>query len=129
MATDPSGAARAILDALQGAVDARDADVLFTLFDESAVLIGAAGDGRNREGLRRYLTAVATQPGSLRWEWQEIVPFHQSARSLGFAAFGEIVVSDGSGERRAPIRLTLFAVQTPNGWRIRQFHGSIPSDF
>lgn len=129
MATDPSGDARAILDALQGAVDARDADALFTLFDESAVLIGAAGDGRNREGLRRYLTAVATQPESLRWEWQEIVPFHQSARSLGFAAFGEIVVSDGSGERRAPIRLTLFAVQTPNGWRIRQFHGSIPSDF
>jgi len=75
------------------------------------------------------LTAVATQPESLRWEWQETVPFHQSAGTLGFASFGEVIVSDGSGERRAPIRLTLFAVETTDGWRIRQFHGSIPSDF
>jgi ketosteroid isomerase-like protein len=129
MTADRSGDARAILDALQGAVDARDADALIALFDEPAVLIGAAGDGRNREGLRRYLTIVATQPESLRWEWQEIIPFHQSARSLGFAAFGEIVVSNGSGERSAPFRLTVFAVRTSSGWRIRQFHGSIPSDF
>jgi len=48
---------------------------------------------------------------------------------LGFAAFGEIIVSLGSDERRAPIRLTIFAVRTPSGWRLRQFHGSIPSDF
>ena len=129
MTADSSGDPRAILDALQGAVDARDADALVALFDESAVLIGAGGDARNRDALRRYLTAVATQPESLRWEWREIVPFHQSASSLGFAAFGEIVVSDGSSERRAPIRLTLFAAQTPNGWTIRQFHGSIPSTF
>jgi SnoaL-like domain len=55
-------------------------------------------------------------------------PFQQSGGALGFAAFGEIVVSDGSGERRAPIRLTRLAVQTTEGWRIREFHGSIPSD-
>jgi hypothetical protein len=92
-------------------------------------LIGTAGDGRNRDGLLHYLTAVATQPESLRWEWREVVPFHQDAASLGFAAFGEIVVSLGGDERRAPIRLTIFATQTPNGWRLRHFHGSIPSDF
>jgi hypothetical protein len=76
--------------------------------------------------VRRYLIAVATQPGSLRWDWQEVVPFHHDESSLGFAAFGEIVVSDGTTEQRAPIRATLFAVQSPDGWRLRQFHGSIP---
>jgi hypothetical protein len=59
----------------------------------------------------------------------DVVPFHESAETLGFAGFGEIVVSDGTRERRAPIRLTVLAIRTPDGWRLRQFHGSIPSDF
>lgn len=121
--------ARTILDSLQAAVDACDADALIALFDDSAMLIGTGGDGRNRDALVRYLTAVATQPESLRWEWGEVIPFHESAGVLGFAAFGDVVVSDGSGERRAPIRATILAVQTPDGWRMRQFHGSIPFDW
>jgi uncharacterized protein (TIGR02246 family) len=129
MTPEAVAAARAVLDAIQRAVDAHDADALVSLFDDPAVLIGTAGDGRSPEALRRYLTAVATQPESLRWEWREVIPFHQGAGSLGFAAFGDIVVSDGNGERRAPIRATLFAVESPDGWRLRQFHGSIPSDF
>jgi hypothetical protein len=99
------------------------------LFDQPAVLIGAGGDGRDADGLRRYLTAVATQAESLRWEWREIVPFEQGVATLGFAAFGELVISDADGERRSPFRLTLFAVKTSEGWRIRQFHGSIPAEF
>ena len=127
MTSDPVSDARSILDTLQATVDGRDPDALISLFDEPAVLIGAAGDGRNRDTLRQYLTAVATQAESLLWEWQEVVPFHHDAGTLGFAAFGDIVVSNGSGEQRAPIRLTVFAVETPQGWRLRQFHGSIPS--
>lgn len=129
VAADPLTDAHAILGTLQATVDRREHGALLSLFDDPAVLIGTAGDGRNRDALRDYLTAVATQPESLRWDWHEVVPFHQDAASLGFAAFGEIVVSLGGDERRAPIRLTIFAIQTPNGWRLRQFHGSIPSDF
>ena len=99
------------------------------MFDHPAVLIGTAGDGRNPDALRRYLTAVATQTASLRWEWREIVPFHQGPDTLGFAAFGDIIVSDGNGERSAPIRLTVFAIHAADGWRMGEFHGSIPSDF
>ena len=110
-----------ILRDLQAAVDARDADRLIALFDEPAMLIGAAGDGRTREGLVGYLTAVASSE-PFCWEWSEIVPFFQNDASLGFAAFGEIV----AGDVRAPIRATLFAVETANGWRLREFHGSIP---
>jgi hypothetical protein len=129
MAADPLTEAHAILRTLQVAVDHRELDTLASLFDDPAVLIGTAGDGRNRDTLRRYLAAVATQPESLRWEWREVIPFHEDAGTLGFAAFGEIIISLGSQERRAPIRLTIFAVQTAHGWRLRQFHGSIPSDF
>jgi hypothetical protein len=63
-----------------------DRDALIGLFDESAVLIGSSGDGRDRQGGRRLT----------------------------------------SGEMRAPIRVTVLAVETPDGWRLRQFHGSIP---
>ena len=54
MPGDPSDDASAILAALQTAVDSRDVDALISLSDESAVLIGAAGDVRNRDALRRY---------------------------------------------------------------------------
>lgn len=129
MAPDPLTNARAILHTLQTTVDRRDLDALVSLFDDPAVLIGTAGDGRNRDTLRQYLAAVATQPASLRWEWRDVITFHEDAGALGFAAFGEIIVSVGNDERRAPIRLTIFAVQTQHGWRLRQFHGSIPTDF
>ena len=129
MHADGTADARAVLAMLQASVDGRDPDALIALFDEPAVLIGTAGDGRDTDGVRRYLTAVATQPESLRWDWTDIVPFHDEGECLGFAAFGDIVVGDDGAERRAPIRLTLFAVRTSEGWRIRQFHGSIPSDF
>jgi uncharacterized RmlC-like cupin family protein len=125
----PLADAQSILELLQAALSARDADALVALFDDPAVLIGTAGDGRNREALQQYLRAVATQPESFRWDWREVIPFHHGGASIGFAAFGEIVVANGDGERRAPIRLTIFAVLTPNGWRLRQFHGSIPFGF
>ncbi len=115
-----------ILRAVQAAIDARDAEGLIALFDEPAMLIGTSGDGRDRERLVGYLTALVTQPESVRWEWAETVPFHQADGELGFAAFGEIVVTSESGERREPIRATVFAVEREDGWRIRQFHGSIP---
>jgi ketosteroid isomerase-like protein len=124
--TEAVADARSILGALQAAVDARDADGLIALFDDSAVLIGTSGDGRNPEALRRYLTAVATQQESFRWEWSEVVPFHRTEDSLGFAAFGEIVMTTADGERREPMRLTVLAVRSAGGWRLRQFHGSIP---
>ncbi|MEA2365393.1 MAG: hypothetical protein QOI32_905 [Thermoleophilaceae bacterium] len=122
-------ACEAILRDIQSAVEARDPGALADLFDEQAVLVGTGGDARDRDAVIEYLTAVATQRESLRWDWHEVVPFHQGADTLGFAAFGEIVVSDGTAERRAPIRATLFAVDAGDGWRLRQFHGSIPSDF
>jgi SnoaL-like domain len=116
-----------VLTALQAAVDARDLGVLEELFDDGAVLIGTSGDGRDADGLRSYLTAVARQPGSLRWEWDEVVPFHETADEIGLAAFGEVVLAEDGREVRAPIRLTIFAVRGPQGWRIRQFHGSNPA--
>jgi hypothetical protein len=115
MTADALGEAHAVLRALQAAVDARDADALDALFDESAVLIGTEGDARDREALQRYLNAVVTQAESLRWDWHDVVPFHESAETLRFAGFGEIVVSDGTRERRAPIRLTVLAIRTPAG--------------
>jgi uncharacterized protein (TIGR02246 family) len=119
--------ARSVLQALQDAVDVRDPERLVGLFGTPAVLIGTSGDGRDASGLRAYLTAVATQPESLRWEWDDVVPFHDEPGLVAFAAFGDIVVSDGANEQRAPIRASLVAVPADGGWQIKHFHGSIPS--
>ncbi len=122
--------ARGILDALQAAVDTGDVTALHGLFDDEALLIGTSGDARDSDAIARYLAAVADLAGGLRWEWRDVVPFHVAPGELGFAAFGEIVVVDGdaASERREPIRATLFALETADGWRLRQFHGSIPAN-
>jgi hypothetical protein len=99
---------------------------LVEFFDDPAVLVGVAGDGRTRDGRRDYLTAITTQTAAVRWDWKETVMFYECDGALGFAAFGEIVLADGDWELRAPIRGTFFAVRAGDGWRLRQFHGSVP---
>src|SRR4051812_46146334 len=127
MSADGVGRARAVLEALQDAVDSREPERLIGLLAYPAVLIGTSGDGRDRTGLRAYLTEVATQPESLRWDRQGIDPLHDDTDLLGVAAFGEVVVSDEATEQRAPIRASLVAAPVEGGWRIKHFHGSIPS--
>ena len=106
--------------------DATAPAALLEFFEDPAVLIGTAGDGRTPEAREAYLEAVTTQPGAVRWDWRETVLFFESADAVGFAAFGDVVLVDDTQELRAPIRGTFFAVRVNGGWRLRQFHGSIP---
>jgi SnoaL-like protein len=130
MTSDGESRARAVLCLLQAAVDSRDPHELLTLFeDEPAMLIGASGDGRTPALRKDYLTAVASQPERLFWDWHEVVGFYETEDVIGFAAFGDIVMVSEEGESRAPIRATLLAIETSGGWRIKQFHGSIPANF
>lgn len=115
----------AVLRTLQELIDARDLDGLLDFFD-GGVLIGSSGDGRDRDGVRVYLDAVVQQPGGLRWEWAEVVPFYSTRDVLGFAAFGDVVLVENDSEWRKPIRMTGLAVRNGGRWRLRQFHGSIP---
>lgn len=118
--------AREVLQTLQELVDARDLDGLLELFDEDSVLIGSASDGRDRAGVRHYLQGVADRAGELRWDWEHVVPFHRTADTVGFAAFGDVVIIDDGTEWRQPIRMTGLAVRVGQRWRLRHFHGSIP---
>ena len=52
-----------------------------------------------------------------------------TARAIGFGAHGEIVVTEDGLERRAAFRLSILASRSGDGWRLRHFHGSIPSDW
>ena len=88
---------------------------LLEFFADPAVLIGIAGDGRAPESRRHYLTEVTEQTGDLRWDWQETVLFYLSEGALGFAAFGELVLVEGSRKPRPPIRATLLAVKSSDG--------------
>jgi hypothetical protein len=124
--SDGADEARSLLRTLQDLIDARDLDGLLEFFAESGVLIGTSGDGRDRDGVRRYLEDVVSQPGELRWEWAEVVPFHNTDDAVGFAAFGDVVLVTNGSEWRMPIRMTGLGVREGGRWRLRQFHGSIP---
>lgn len=119
----------AVLSALQAAVDARDLEALTGLFDEPSVLMGTSGHATDAGQRRDYLSAVVSQPEALRWDWREVIPVLESDGVLAFAAFGDVVLSGPEGERRAGIRASLVAVEGDDGWRLRHFHGSIPSDW
>src|SRR5438270_7653954 len=58
-------AAEEILGELQAKVTARDLAGLLEFFEDPAVLIGTAGDGRTSDSRREYLTAVTTQPAAV----------------------------------------------------------------
>jgi hypothetical protein len=81
---------------------------------------------RTPEACEAYLEAIATHAAALRWDWRDVVLFYESEDALGFAAFGDVLLVEGVREVRAPIRGTFFAVRANGGWRLRQFHGSIP---
>jgi uncharacterized protein (TIGR02246 family) len=129
MSDGAAAAALSLLAAIQDAVDARDEQALNALFAEEAVLVGTGGDARDPAALRAYLHAVVSQPLSLRWEYDDVVPYLDDGVLIGFAGFGEIVVVDEAGERRAPFRVTILAEGAGSAWRVRQFHGSIPAGF
>ena len=118
--------AQQVLDGLQEKVAARDLPDLLGFFEDPAVLIGTAGDGRTPKTRAAYLEGVVTQPAALRWDWRETMLFYESEDALGFAAFGDVALVNGADETRAPIRATFFAVRADRGWRLRHFHGSIP---
>ena len=90
------------------------------------MLIGIAGEGRTGEGRRDYLAAITAQTAAVRWDWNETDLFYERDDALGFAAFGEVVLTDQSQELRVPFRGTFFAARVNDGWRLRQFHGSVP---
>lgn len=116
-------AARDLLDALQDAVASKDSATLGRVFDDEVVLFGTAAANMDRAQTDAYLARVLSQPGVLRWEWDEVVTLWRSAEVLAFAAVGTVGFDD---EPRDPIRLTCVAVSTADGWRLRHFHGSIP---
>ena len=126
MADGWSADAQLILDELQARVTARDLPGLLQFFEDPAVLIVAAGDGRTPQAREEYLKAIATMPAAVRWDWRETVLFYRAEDALGFAAFGDVVLVSGDEEERSPLRGTFFAVRTDGSWRLRQFHGSMP---
>jgi uncharacterized protein (TIGR02246 family) len=129
MSTDDAVAvAYSILVRLQSALDEGDLPTVTELFDDEAVLIGTGSHNHGRQAVDAYLGAVLEEP-PFRWEWREVIVCHESPGAIGFAAFGEIVDSQAQQEERAAYRLTLFAVERPGGWVVRQFHGSIPTAF
>jgi ketosteroid isomerase-like protein len=124
-----STAAHAVLNDLQSAIDARDLDALTGLFDEPAVLVGTSGHAVTAQERRSYLNGVISGPAAMRWEWREVIPVHETETLIALTAFGDIVVTSPDGEDRSPIRVSVVATRVGGTWRLKQFHGSIPSDW
>lgn len=124
---DDVAMAYSILVRLQSAIEDEDHTALSEIFDDEAVLIGPATHCKGRQEVDAYLATLLAQQRSFRWEWRDVVVFHEAPGLLGFASFGELVYAEGPEVRRAPFRLTVVAEEHPGGWLIRLFHGSIPS--
>lgn len=98
------------------------------MFDDEAVLIGTSAHSTGRQEVDAYLAAVLAERGTFRWEWRNVVVFHEAPGLLGFNGFGDIVITGAQRSDRAPFRLTVVAVEHPGGWAIRHFHGSVASE-
>jgi hypothetical protein len=125
----PTPTAHVLLAALQDAVARKDERALGRLFDDEVVLFGTTAENLDRAQTEAYLARVLTQPGTLRWEWHQVVRLWESREVLAFAAVGTVGFDDEQGRPDGPrddFRLTCVAVSTWDGWRLRHFHGSVP---
>lgn len=94
------------------------------------MLIGTSAYNSGPAAVSAYLRRIADQPASLAWELAEVAVFLAEGNLLGFAALDEIVMVEEDGtEDRSAFRLTLVSRRMREGWRVLNFHGSIPSDW
>jgi ketosteroid isomerase-like protein len=120
---------RSILDQLQDAVGAKDLDALSAIFNDDIVLFGTAAANMNRHETTSYLAQVIAQAGTIRWEWDTVVPLVDELGLLVFAVVGTVGLEDSAGRpdgQRDAFRLTGVAVQHGAHWRLSHFHGSVP---
>ena len=126
---DPAQSARRILGQLQDAVAAKDLGRLADLFDADVVLFGTAAANVDSAATATYLAGVVEAEGTIRWEWEQVLPLLHTPDVLVFAALGTVGLDDSRGRptgARDAIRLTCVAVARDGRWRLRHFHGSVP---
>ena len=127
--TDPEITARGLLEEIQEATAAKDADRLAELFAEDVVLFGTAAANIGRHETLDYLHRVLAQDGTIRWHWKQVEPLLAEPGVICFAVVGSVGFDFAGGEPdrdRDAFRLTILAVQEGGRWRVRHFHGSIP---
>jgi uncharacterized protein (TIGR02246 family) len=126
---DPLHVARGILERLQNAFVSKDAAQVAELFDDQLVVIGTAAENLDRAQSDEYVAQVFSQPGTVRWGWDQVVPVLSEPDVVVFVVIGTVGFDDAQGQpagERDAFRLTCVAVARDGTWRLRHFHGSIP---
>lgn len=126
---DPQHVAREILDRLQNAFASKDPVAVAELFDDHIVVFGTAAENLDRAQSDEYVARVFSQPGTVRWGWDQVVPVLSEPDVIVFAVVGTVGFDDAHGQpdgERDAFRLTCLAVARHGSWRLRHFHGSIP---
>lgn len=93
------------------------------------VQFGTAAANLDRAQTMAYLELVVVQEGTIRWEWEHVLPLLDKPDLLVFAVIGTVGFDDGQGRPvggRDDFRLTCVAVAQDGRWRLRHFHGSVP---
>ncbi len=127
--SDPQQVARDILERLQNAFVSKDPEAVAELFDDQLVVFGTAAENLDRTQSDEYVARVFSQPGTVRWGWDQVVPVLSEPDIVVFGVVGTVGFEDAQGQpdgERDPFRLTCVAVARHGNWRLRHFHGSIP---
>jgi uncharacterized protein (TIGR02246 family) len=117
-----------LLDDLQSAVRAKDHAAVLDLFTEDAVLLGTAAANLDRDAMSGYLARVFDQTGYVHWEWDTVAVLDARPGAVTFVALGTVSVAGDPVEASSdPVRLTCLAIEDDDRWRLRLFHGSVPT--
>lgn len=117
---------RELLDALNGAMAARDIERALALFTDDVVLLGSEA-GENPVGqdeLRAFLARFFQRPYTAGWHGDDLT-VGDAAGVVWFLLVGELVLNEGT-EQRSPYRLSAVLQAEAGIYRIAQFHGSEP---
>ena len=117
-----------LLEEMQQAVRAKDHAAALDLFTHDATLVGTSAANLDAESISSYLVLILEHPGHLQWDWEQVSVLDARPGAVTFLALGSIRWADCPEDDGVdPIRLTCLAVEETDRWRLRLFHGSVPS--
>lgn len=119
---------RRILGDLQDAVRSKDHARTLALFTQDAALLGTGAASFGRDAVSGYLALVFGQRGFVSWVWDTVSVLDVRPGAVTFVALGTVALEgDPDSAAEDPIRLTCLAVDEGGSWRLRLFHGSVPT--
>ena len=117
-----------VLERFNHLVSTQNLQVLAEFVPGDEVLLVGSESGeiaKGRQELEAFFTRVFARQATFSWEWDRIDVSHAGDLAWFFAE-GQVILSNTSGQRKSPYRISGVLERHGEHWLWSQYHGSEP---